>query len=159
MEMKRGSRNGFTLVELLIVVIILGILAAIVIPQLSTSSDEAKESTLVTDIQMMRNAIDLYRVQHKDLYPGTISGQPSWDNFVMHMTTATDADGNSGTDFGPYLRTGIPRNPVNDLDTGTEGTIPSAPDDSTGWYYDAATGEFRANSSGTGPSGIDYFDL
>ena len=158
--MKTQGRKGFTLVELLIVVIILGILAAVVIPQFGNASSEAKESSLMTNLAAFRGAIDLYKIQHKDTFPGTISGTSSWDNFVTHMTTSTDVDGAAGTDYGPYLRTGIPRNPINGLNTGIEGTIPSSPDDSTGWYYDSSTGELRANSSGTCPtSGIDYFDM
>ena len=157
--MTPGGQKGFTLVELLIVVITLGILAAIVIPQLSTSREETKEASLTTDLQALRHVIELYRIQHKETFPGTITGQSSWNNFVTHMTTSTDVDGNAGADYGPYLRTGIPRNPLTGLDTGIEGAIPGSPDDSTGWYYDAATGELRANSSGTGPSGFDYFDM
>ena len=72
--MVRKSRSGFTLVELLVVVIILGILAAVVIPQFSSASVEAKEAALMTDLAALRNAVALYKVQHKDVYPGTISG-------------------------------------------------------------------------------------
>lgn len=154
-----NDKSGFTLVELLIVVIILGILAAVVVPQFASSSDEAKEAALVSDLQVLRGAIERYHVQHKDAWPGTISGTTNWANFVTHLTTQTDADGKPGTDYGPYLRTGIPRNPFNNLDTGTVGTIPATADGSTGWYYDATTGEIRANTPGTGPSGIDYIDL
>lgn len=158
--MRVKGKEGFTLVELLIVVIILGILAAVVIPQFGNASSEAKESSLMTNLAALRGAIDLYHIQHKDIFPGTISSQSSWANFVTHLTTATDVDGNAGSDYGPYLRTGIPRNPINGLNDGTEGTIPAQPDDATGWYYDASTGELRANSSGTGPTtGIDYFDM
>jgi general secretion pathway protein G len=144
---------------LLIVVIILGILAAVVIPQFSSASIEAREAALMTDLAALRNAIELYRVQHKDTYPGTILGVTNWANFLTHMTTQTDIDGNAGTKYGPYLRTGIPRNPFNNLDTGAVGAVPGVADDSTGWYYNATTGEIRANTSGTGPSGIDYIDL
>lgn len=158
MSMQR--KEGFTLVELLIVVIILGILAAVVIPQFGSASTEAKESALMTNLAALRGAIDLYRIQHAETFPGDIAGVVSWANFETQLTTQTDVDGNAGTDYGPYLRTGVPRNPINGLATGIEGTIPAAPDDTTGWYYEQATGEIRANSSGTGPStGIDYFDM
>jgi general secretion pathway protein G len=157
--MAKQKRSGFTLVELLIVVIILGILAAVVIPQFSSASMEARESALMTDLHALRNAIDLYRVQHNDVYPGTIIGTTNWANLVTHMSTQTDKDGNAGTDYGPYLRTGVPRNPFNSLSTGTIGAIPGTADNSTGWYYDDSTGEIRANTTGTGPSGIDYLNL
>lgn len=153
--MLKKSQSGFTLVELLIVVIILGILAAIVVPQFSASSIEAREAALMTDLAALRSAIELYRVQHKEIYPGGVA----WNDLVTHLTTQTDVDGAAGTDFGPYLRTGIPRNPFNGLNDGTVGAIPGTADDSTGWYYDNSTGEIRANTSGTGPSGINYIDL
>lgn len=157
--MRKGPQAGFTLVELLIVVIILGILAAVVIPQFSTASTEAREAALMTDLAALRNAIELYRVQHKEIYPGTIGGVTNWANFVTHMTTQTDIDGNAGADYGPYLRTGVPRNPFNNLSTGIIGAIPGVANDASGWYYDDSTGEIRANTSGVGPSGIAYIDL
>ncbi len=154
------GRAGFTLVELLIVVIILGILAAVVIPQFGSASSEAKESALMSDLATLRNAIDLYRLQHNEVYPGNLDGETSWDDFVAQLTAGTDVAGDAGSDFGPYIRTGIPRNPINSLATGVEGAIPDDPDDTSGWLYDASTGEIRANSSGTGPTtGIDYFDM
>lgn len=156
----RTRREGFTLVELLIVVIILGVLSAIVIPQFRSSADETKESALLSNLQPLRAAVELFYIQHDSTYPGTINGTSSWDNLVLHMTTQTDESGNPGTRFGPYLRRDIPRNPLNNLNTGIVGQIPIAPDDSTGWYYDPASGALRANSSGTGPTtGLDYFDM
>ena len=150
---------GFTLVELLLVVIILGILAAIVIPMFRTSAEETRESSLRTSLQAIRHAIEIYKIQHDYVYPGNAAGGTSWDSFVAQLTAGTNLEGEPGTDFGPYMRA-LPRNPLNGLDTGIAGAIPPEPDDSTGWYYDPSTGEFRANSSGTGPtSGIDYFDM
>jgi general secretion pathway protein G len=154
------NQNAFTLIELLIVVIILGILAAVVIPQFQDATTEAKESVLMNHLSTFRSAIELYNAEHRSTYPGIIGGASSWANFETHMTTQTDADGNPGVDFGPYMRNGIPRNPINNLADGIEGPIPGAPDDTTGWLYDSTTGEIRANSSGAGPStGVDYFDM
>ena len=63
------AKRGFTLVEILIVVVILGILAAIVIPQFTEASTEAKVSRLASDLQTMRSQIELYKVQHSDTPP------------------------------------------------------------------------------------------
>ena len=63
------GRNAFTLVELLIVVIILGILASVVIPQFSDASTDARMSSLATNLMTIRGQIDLYRLQHNGTYP------------------------------------------------------------------------------------------
>ena len=70
-KQRTTSRNqsGFTLIEMLIVVIVLGILAMIIIPQISVSTDEAKLSTLRTNLGSLRGAIELYYHQH-GAYPG-----------------------------------------------------------------------------------------
>ncbi|MHC4180002.1 MAG: type II secretion system protein, partial [Planctomycetota bacterium] len=57
-------RLGFTLVEILIVVVILGILAAVVVPQFMDAGDDAKEVALVASLARMRTQIDLYKHQH-----------------------------------------------------------------------------------------------
>ena len=102
------SDAGFTLVELLIVVVILAILASVVIPQFTNISSEAKESSLRSNLATVRQAISLYRVQHNETYPG----QGGWAEFVTQLTTATASDGTPGTKYGPYLRDVFPANPV-----------------------------------------------
>ncbi len=82
------AKSGFTLVEILIVVVILGILAAIVIPQFTEASTEAKLSSLCTDLQTLRSQIELYKIQHNDV-------PPSFAGFVAEMTTYSDIDGNT----------------------------------------------------------------
>ena len=146
-RMEYQKRRGFTLVELLIVVIILGILAAVVMPKFDNPPRASREAALVTDLHAMRKAIELYAAQHDGVFPGTIAGAGTWENFVTHMTTKTDIQGNPGIQFGPYLRTGVPKNPYNGLNTGTVGPIPAVADDVTGWYYNPKNGEFRANST------------
>ncbi len=142
------SRAGFTLVELMIVILILGILAMVALPAFESSSTDSKGAALAGDLAVMRKAIELYYVQHDATYPGWISSSSSWANFEAHMTTSTDKLGNPGTKYGPYLRTGIPRNPFNNLNDGKVGTIPAVADGTTGWYYDPNTGEIRANHGG-----------
>jgi general secretion pathway protein G len=147
------AKRGFTLVEILIVVVILGILAAIVIPQFTQASTEAKTNSLASDLQTLRSQIELYKVQHNDIGPGnTIAGgvgTASLADFEGQMVYTTDIDANiNGTSkvrtgvfqFGPYLER-VPENPFNNLNTiGAAGTV----DSSVGWGYDPATGEIRA---------------
>jgi type II secretion system protein G len=156
MSHARDRKAGFTLVELLIVVVILAILAAVVIPQINNASAEAKESALRASLATVRQAISLYRVQHNEAYPG-LGG---WDEFVTQLTEGTDPAGNPGTKYGPYLRTGFPDNPVTDSADGTVvGTMPPAATGGTAWIYSTDDGELRANVAGLAPSGTAFFDL
>ena len=150
------SDAGFTLVELLIVVVILAILASVVIPQFTNISSEAKESSLRSNLATVRQAISLYRVQHNETYPG----QGGWAEFVTQLTTATASDGTPGTKYGPYLRDVFPANPVTGTSTGkTVATMPATPSGSEAWIYCTADGQLRVNLAGTAPSGQPYFDL
>ncbi len=156
MACHRRDQRGFTLVELLIVVIILGILAAVVIPQFNAVSSDAKESSLVANLNTVRQAISLYRVQHNETYPG----QANWSELVTQLTTGTDATGAAGTKYGPYLRTTFPANPMTNTTTGTNvATMPSAATGATAWIYCNNSGEIRANNVGVAPSGADFFSL
>ena len=145
------AQSGFTLVEILIVVVILGILAAIVIPQFTSASTEAKESALVSDLQAMRSQIELYKIHHNDNLPG----EDSSGDFVTAMTTNTDQDGAAGGRFGPYMRN-IPNNPFstaaageNSVGTGAAVKDPAAVgDNATAWWFvtsGADAGTFQAN--------------
>jgi general secretion pathway protein G len=65
--------RGFTLIEILVVVTILGILAALVVPQLMSYPDEARMTRAKQDIQALRTALDLYRMDNFG-YPSTDQG-------------------------------------------------------------------------------------
>jgi len=135
----KAKNSGFTLVEILIVVVILGILAAIVIPQFTEASTEAKESSLCTDLQTMRSQIELYKIQHNDALPSAGTA-----GFVAAMTGQTDIAGAVGTDYGPYIQK-IPTNQFTDDATITEnGTLG---DDSGGWEFNTTTGAFHADDT------------
>ena len=136
----KTKRSGFTLVEILIVVVILGILAAIVIPQFTEASTEAKLSSLCTDLQTLRSQIELYKIQHNDELPGFGTA-----SFTDALTAQTDIAGAVGTDYGPYIQK-IPTNQFNNDDTvEMNGTLNG--DDSAGWNFDTTTGQFHADDS------------
>ncbi|TKJ35217.1 MAG: hypothetical protein CEE38_15420 [Planctomycetes bacterium B3_Pla] len=156
---KMRAKSGFTLVEILIVVVILGILAAIVIPQFTEASTEAKTSSLATDLSSVRSQIQLYKIQHNDNLPGVINGTHTAGgggaaNFVIAMTEGTDIFGepNAAGPYGPYLMK-LPTNQFVDSDVVVLGTIepPAAPapvtDGSQGWYFSTASGDFWATDS------------
>lgn len=131
---------GFTLVEVLIVVVILGILSAIVIPQFSSAADESRQSALRQDLFRMRQQIELYRNEHD----GSV---PTLANFIDQVTLATNtagdtaAPGTAGYPHGPYLQK-MPRNPFTDTIPIGDGAVGTS-----AWYYDESTGHIAPNDS------------
>lgn len=152
------ARSGFTLVELLLVVVILGTLAAIVVPQFNVASGETREAALAQDLKSLRKAILLYRVQHNDDYPG-----PDESSIIAQLTGTTDVSGDtSGSDYGPYIRGPVwPKNHINGMSSLSvvSGALPGTPDGASGWIYSLQNGEIRANVAGDAPSGTPYWDL
>ena len=165
------KKRGFTLVEILIVVLILGILGAVVIPKFSTASATARASMLADDLRIIRSQVMVFKGQHAGVspgYPGLDSGvAPTEGAFVLHMTKsstpagATAEPGTSGFPYGPYMRE-MPINPVNDKNTveiiADGGTVPAVADDSHGWIFQPSTLIFKADCTGTNDLGKAYID-
>ena len=149
-------KRGFTLVEILIVVVILGILAAIVVPQFTQASTEAKMNSLCSNLQSLRSQIELYKVQHNDHAPGNTINADGTEtaavaSFSAQMTQTSDIDGvPSGNKvrtttyaYGPYLER-VPDNPFNNVNG-----VNTSADANTGWLYVPSTGEIHAADGGT----------
>jgi general secretion pathway protein G len=182
-KMGKVPQSGFTLVELLIVVIILAILAAIVIPQFSISTTDAQESALDANLSSMRSGIELFKIQHTIGYPGSVAttggtcastkgtgAVNTAQAWMDHLLMASDASGNTCSlgdtttfKFGPYLRKGIPPDPitgkgavVGDIVAATAGT-PLAPAAATGgWTFDTKSGQIVMNSNANDSKGKTY---
>jgi prepilin-type N-terminal cleavage/methylation domain-containing protein len=132
-SLKKQLMKGFTLVELLIVVIILAILAAIVVPQFASTTEDAKASAADSTLANLRSSIDLYRQQHGE-YPGSKTAVPTAGcsktsgvgvatggagttaaaAFLEQLSLYTDKDGGSCSisdttnhKFGPYMKKGV----------------------------------------------------
>jgi general secretion pathway protein G len=169
---RRSAEAGFTLVELLIVVIILGILAAIVVPQFASSTEDAKLQTLRTDLTELRSAVELYYHQHNNRYPGkyketdgtsVANASEAATAFAAQLTQYTDKNGKvSGTKdatykYGPYLKAlKIPVNPFMDGATAddmladiatTDITAAPTANGTTGWKFYVGTGRVVANDN------------
>ena len=169
MKKRTQGELGFTLIELIIVVVILGILAALAIPQFTTSTQDANESTLKGDLAVLRNSVNLYYHEHNQTWPGavktdgtgtaTVAGDNP-DAFDSQMLEFTDKNGKvSATQdplypYGPYLLA-MPDNPLfasgatpdavvvaTDLGTLTADATPA-----TGWKYSKATGKVIGNNA------------
>jgi len=147
------AEKGFTLVEILIVVVILGILAAIVIPQFTGASQEAKESALLSNIQAMRSQIELFKIQHNDLLPGEegtgplgITTPTDSTRFETALKSKTNQAGQVGTlaehRFGPYMRA-VPANPFVDTNADVVEVDGIVGGGDNGWHLTTAAGVTR----------------
>jgi prepilin-type N-terminal cleavage/methylation domain-containing protein len=162
-------KKAFTLVEILIVVVILAILAAIVLPRFSNATAIARASMLADDLRIFRMQAQIYKSQHCECPPGFMTsnqtGNGDIDLFTRQLTMASKGDGSTaavntpGYTFGPYLRE-IPENPVNGMRTVqlvAPGALPGA-DDSHGYMYQPSTMTIRADTTGTDDKGMKYSD-
>jgi general secretion pathway protein G len=148
-------KSGFTLVEILIVVIILGILAAIVIPQFTNASQDARKNSLTSQLQTIRSQLELAKLQHRDNpSPKLVAGgATAWDE----LTVKTDDTYLAAGEFGPYLNA-APANPLNGntkVEKNTDAAEPTfggtgGADATVGWVYHEPTGKiFATTKSGT----------
>ncbi len=172
MERTLKNQKGFTLVELLIVVIILGILAAVAIPQFGDSTQEAREETLNTNLATLRSAVELYMAHHGE-YPGALStdGLETATNdaqckaaFIAQLTQYTDGRGYAtndrgdaslvGTVYGPYMKKSeLPENPFvagaalskDVLCVTTSSVLTLTSSGTEGWKFNSQTGRAIAN--------------
>ena len=164
------SQSGFTLIEILIVVILLGILATIIIPQVSVSSDDAKLNALKTNLGNMRSAIELYYYQHANTYPGAkteLSGGAATTSDALAATAFEEqmlkfsngagevaVSGSSEYPYGPYMKSILPTNPFNNLTSvvcdydETDITVKDSTGANAGWKFYPVTGILVSGDGG-----------
>jgi prepilin-type N-terminal cleavage/methylation domain-containing protein len=162
------ARHAFTLVEMLIVVVILGILATIAIPRVSDASSQAKDMSLRDDLRVIRTQVTVFKAQHGDVAPGYPAGvataTPTEAVLVDQLTKFTDdkcgvsATATATHRLGPYL-TKSPVNPVNGKSNWlvvANGAAMPAPTGTYGWIYKPQTEELIPDLVGSDHSGKSY---
>lgn len=163
--------RGFTLIEILVVVVLLGVIAGVVLPLIAGGAISARESALASDLQMLRRYVLIYKGQHKEVPPGYPDGDatqaPTAGVFIDQMMLSSNSSGQTaavgtpGFERGPYLMK-MPVNPLNNLDTievlAPGDSFPANGDDSHGWIYDPVLAQVRADCSGANDVGKLYYD-
>lgn len=107
-----GRKNqAFTLVEILIVVVILGILAAIVVPQFTNAANDARAGNLKTQLQTLNNQVELFAARNNGSYPDlsanwndmtngnyikAVPANPAWPTAATN-TTVEEVNGANGS--------------------------------------------------------------
>lgn len=120
-------RSGFTLVELVVVVLVLGILAAVAAPRVMNTATTAKSNGTRQSLVVIRNAIEYYRAENGSFPPAA--------TFAAALK--------------PYLKGPFPAAQIGNLNanvaTTTSSPISTAVSGGAGWAYNASTGEFVVN--------------
>ena len=161
------NNKGFTLVEVLIVVGILGILSAIIYPEYQNHVQEAKESAAMDNLRILRSAINLYAAQHGDVPPGYPNGDmsqtASMPLVLAQLTQRTNKFHTVGTaeadyPYGPYMKS-LPENPFNNkksIQVINDLNQELSPNDATAWIYKPKTREIITNTTGTDSKNREY---
>ena len=139
----KPSSQGFSLIEMVIVVAIIAIIGAIALPRMSRGGVGAADSNLVGSLAILRGAIDLYAAEHNGAFPNAAHVEAA-------LLTFSDDFGNTNSVksasfiYGPYLRK-VPSLPVG-TNKGQSG-IAGADGPNVGWIYNASTGAIIPNCS------------
>ena len=152
----RSHRTAFTLMEILIVVAILGILAAVTLPTIQGHIIDAKEAAAKDNLRTLRQAIERYANDHDDIAPGYPENDPrsAPSPLVFNIQLISTKK---------YLSE-LPENPFNGIatlkmvDNNTD--FQDEPEVTTlfGWIYKPATKTIKLNWPGKDSKGVPYYN-
>lgn len=132
-----SNRRGFSLIELVVVILILGVIAAVAAPRMFDTADDAANHSTRQSLAVIRNAIEIYRVKNQ-AYPPIGSGTEFQDALRTYLNAPIPI---------PSCLNGKTAAVLADTSTGLEAT-PSG-DSDAGWVYKASSGSFKLNSTAT----------
>jgi len=152
----KESSCGFTLLELVLVIVIIGTIAAIAIPRLSRGAAGASDATLRGSLAVLRKAIDFYATEHG----GALPTEADIENQLLlysDIDSNTQATRDATFIYGPYLAK-LPALPVGERKGNTH--IAKKNGDGVGWIYKQSTGTIRANTKNgeKDDAGVKYKD-
>lgn len=137
------ARGGFSLVQVALAMVILGLVGIAMAPRFSSAASDARIAGLCESLQNVRRHIEVYRRQHNGQAP--VSADETGAEFVRRLTRTDGGNGSTGEDLNPRLER-MPINPYNRLDTVRIGGA-AAGAGTHGWRFDPATGEFQADDN------------
>ena len=147
-------KRAFSIAELMIIVAVLGIMAAIIVPQFQSHAMQAKEAVAKDSLRILRSAIELYAAQHGGVAPGYADDDPGTVPSGANFYQQTVLDGQD-------MRS-MPENPFNKLETmqviANDGTFPAEPTGAYGWIYKPAAHTIKLDWPGAGNDGVSYYD-
>ena len=131
-------RAAFSLIELVIVIVIIGIIAAIAVPRMSHAAVNGKVATASANLQTIRKAVDFFTAEHQGRTPNQDESGTATNDAEPIIQRLTEGPGKDGVIGGPYLKE-IPFNPfanANTLGTGKSFVTASG---AYAWIYDINT--------------------
>lgn len=175
MNTRNTNCRAFSLIELVVVIVVFGVLAAMAIPRFSQGAPNDGESDLKTDLAILRSGIAMYYDDH-GAYPGQRSagteaaGAGTAAAFIRQIARYTDAEGSASDTpserfcYGPYLQHGVPPCPVSPVGRSSGihiisgSAVPAYTERArgAGWIYNCETGYIAANSPDQDGRGVRY---